>query len=65
MLILTKSGSFLIQFLKLRHPKLKIIASAGTAQKLEVMSSLGADVVVDYKKDNLRATLAQHGPIDM
>ncbi|KAF7982666.1 hypothetical protein HWV62_27127 [Athelia sp. TMB] len=52
-------------FLKLRHPKLKIIASAGTAQKLEVMRSLGADVVVDYKKENVRATLAQHGPIDI
>ncbi|KAF7979959.1 hypothetical protein HWV62_40406 [Athelia sp. TMB] len=62
---LTKAGSFLIQFLKLRHPKLKIIASAGTAQKLEVMRSLGADVVVDYKKENVRATLAQHGPIDI
>ncbi|KZP05193.1 alcohol dehydrogenase [Athelia psychrophila] len=58
-------GNFLIQFIKIRHPEMKIIASAGTAQKLENMKSLGADVVINYKTDNTRAILAEHGPIDI
>lgn len=42
-----------------------MIASAGSSQKLEYMKSVGADVVINYKTDDIRAILAEHGPIDM
>ncbi|KZP11121.1 alcohol dehydrogenase [Athelia psychrophila] len=58
-------GTFLIQFIKLKHPELKIIASAGSQQKLDYMKSVGADVVINYKTEDVGAVLAQHGPLDI
>ncbi|KAF7983654.1 hypothetical protein HWV62_19535 [Athelia sp. TMB] len=58
-------GSFLIQFVKMKHPHIKIIASAGTQQKLDQMKALGADVVINYKTEDVAAILEEHGPLDI
>ena len=44
---------------------MKIIASAGTAEKIQLLKDSGADVVFNYKKEDISAVLAEHGPIDM
>jgi NADPH-dependent curcumin reductase CurA len=37
----------------------------GTQSKLDFMKSVGANVVVNYKTQDVAAVLADHGPIDM
>ena len=44
---------------------LKVIASAGSEDKLEYMKSLGADVVFNYKTTKAAEILGREGPIDM
>jgi NADPH-dependent curcumin reductase CurA len=44
---------------------LKVIASAGSEEKVEFMKSLGADVAFNYKTTNTLETLQAHGPIDI
>jgi len=44
---------------------LKVIASAGSDDKVEYMKSLGADVVFNYKMTNTAEILEKEGPIDM
>ncbi len=44
---------------------LKVIASAGSEEKVKFMQSLGADVVFNYKTMDTREVLAKEGPIDM
>lgn len=54
-----------VQLAKLTNPHLKVIASAGSSEKLEHLKSIGADVVINYKIDDMSAVLKEHGPIDM
>ncbi|KAJ7676980.1 hypothetical protein DFH06DRAFT_1428958 [Mycena polygramma] len=56
-------GSMVIQLAK--QAGLKVIASAGSEEKLEFMKSLGADTVFNYKTTDTRAVLANEGPIDV
>jgi NADPH-dependent curcumin reductase CurA len=44
---------------------MKVIASAGSEEKVKFMQSLGADVIFNYKTTDTREVLAKEGPIDV
>ena len=44
---------------------LKVIASAGSDDKVAFMSEIGADVAFNYKTVDTRKILEKEGPIDM
>ena len=44
---------------------MKVIASAGSESKLEMMRSLGADHVFNYKTEGYDKPLAKYGPLDI
>ncbi|KAJ7715692.1 hypothetical protein B0H16DRAFT_1452672 [Mycena metata] len=58
-------GSMVIQLAKIKG--LKVIASAGSDEKVEYMQSIGADASFNYKKSDsaLQDELKAHGPIDI
>ncbi|KAJ6549687.1 alcohol dehydrogenase [Mycena capillaripes] len=56
-------GSMVIQLAK--QAGMKVIASAGSEEKVEFMKSLGADVAFNYKTTDTRAVLAKEGPINV
>ncbi|KAJ2913870.1 hypothetical protein MD484_g6538, partial [Candolleomyces efflorescens] len=56
-------GSIVIQIAKKQG--LKVIASAGSEDKLEYMKSLGADVIFNYKTTKAAEILGREGPIDI
>ncbi|KII92707.1 hypothetical protein PLICRDRAFT_51065 [Plicaturopsis crispa FD-325 SS-3] len=58
-------GTFVIQYAKIRAPHLKIIASAGSAEKVALMKAAGADVAFNYKTEITRDVLKTNGPIDI
>ena len=57
--------SFVIEYAKHVAPHLKIIASAGSQDKVDILKKVGADVTINYKTEDLEAVLRAHGPIDM
>ncbi|KAJ6472366.1 hypothetical protein C8R47DRAFT_1221872 [Mycena vitilis] len=56
-------GSMVIQLAK--QGGLKVIASAGSEEKIAFVKSLGADVVFNYKTTDTREILEREGPIDI
>ena len=56
-------GSMVIQLAK--QDGLKVIASAGSEEKVQFMKSIGADVAFNYKTISAAEVLAKEGPIDM
>jgi NADPH-dependent curcumin reductase CurA len=44
---------------------LKVIASAGSPEKIDWLRHIGADVVFNYKDQDALSVLSTHGPIDM
>ncbi|KAF8625916.1 hypothetical protein AX17_006642 [Amanita inopinata Kibby_2008] len=56
-------GLMVIQLAKRDH--LKVIASAGSDEKVAFMKEIGADVAFNYKTTDTRAILAKEGPIDI
>ncbi|KAK0462862.1 uncharacterized protein EV420DRAFT_1521346 [Desarmillaria tabescens] len=56
-------GSLVIQLAKLDG--LKVIASAGSDEKVESMKQLGADIAFNYKKVDTVSVLKKEGPIDV
>ncbi|KAG9097822.1 hypothetical protein FS749_005378 [Ceratobasidium sp. UAMH 11750] len=44
---------------------LKVIASAGSGDKVRFMRSIGVDVAFNYKTDSVADVLAKEGPIDL
>jgi hypothetical protein len=44
---------------------LKVIASAGSDEKVKFMKEIGADVAFNYKTTDVREVLAKEGPLDM
>lgn len=44
---------------------LKVIASAGSDEKVNFLKSLGADVAFNYKTEKTADVLAREGPINM
>ena len=58
--------SFLSTVLQLaKADGLKVIASAGTDEKVAYIKSLGADVAFNYKKDDTASVLKREGGLDM
>ncbi|KAF9464072.1 hypothetical protein BDZ94DRAFT_1257474 [Collybia nuda] len=56
-------GSFVIQMAKLDG--LKVIASAGSDEKVKFMKDIGADVAFNYKTTSTAEVLEKEGPIDV
>ncbi|KLO12309.1 NAD-P-binding protein [Schizopora paradoxa] len=56
-------GSMVIQLAKLDG--LKVIASAGSSEKVQFMKDIGADVAFNYKTESTDEILKKHGPIDI
>jgi len=56
-------GSFLVQLAK--KAGLKVIGSTGSDEKVEFLKSIGTDVTINYKAQDLASILAKEGPIDM
>jgi len=56
-------GSFLIQLAK--EQGLKVIASAGSDDKVAFMKEIGADVTINYKTQSIPEVLEKEGPIDI
>ncbi|KAF9547766.1 alcohol dehydrogenase [Agrocybe pediades] len=56
-------GSLVIQLAKMDG--LKVIGSAGSADKVQFMKECGADVAFNYKKENVADVLKREGPIDI
>jgi NADPH-dependent curcumin reductase CurA len=54
---------FVIQLAKLEG--LKVIASAGSDDKVKFMKEIGADVAFNYKTTSTAEVLKREGPIDM
>ena len=44
---------------------LKVIASAGSEEKVNYMKSIGADVVFNYKTTSTDEILEKEGPVDV
>jgi NADPH-dependent curcumin reductase CurA len=44
---------------------LKVIASAGSDDKVAFMKSIGVDIAFNYKTNNVEEILAKEGPIDI
>jgi NADPH-dependent curcumin reductase CurA len=60
---LTPPGSVVAQLAKAKG--LKVIASAGSDDKVEFMKSIGVDVAFNYKKESIADVLGKRGPIDI
>lgn len=58
-----RGGRFVIQLAK--ADGLKVIASAGSDEKVRYMKEIGADVAFNYKTTNTDEVLEKEGPIDM
>ncbi|KAJ7777710.1 alcohol dehydrogenase [Mycena maculata] len=56
-------GSFVIQLAK--KAGMKVIASAGSEEKVQFMKDIGVDVAFNYKTTDTRAVLEKEGPIDV
>ncbi|KAJ7615444.1 hypothetical protein FB45DRAFT_935695 [Roridomyces roridus] len=56
-------GSMVIQLAKAAG--MKVIASAGSEEKVQFMKSIGVDVPFNYKTTDTREVLAKEGPIDI
>ncbi|KAJ7470112.1 hypothetical protein B0H11DRAFT_2041456 [Mycena galericulata] len=56
-------GSMVVQLAK--QAGLKVIASAGSEEKVQFMKDIGADVAFNYKTTDTRKVLEKEGPIDV
>ncbi|KAJ7364504.1 alcohol dehydrogenase [Mycena albidolilacea] len=56
-------GSMVIQLAK--RDGLKVIACAGSEEKVKFIQELGADVAFNYKTTDMRTVLAREGPINI
>ena len=54
-----------VEYAKITSPHLKVIACAGSQQKVDILKSVGADVAFNYKEADVNKVLAENGPIDM
>ena len=53
------------EYAKVCNPKIKVIASAGSSDKIEILKTIGVDVPFNYKEQDTEKVLREHGPIDM
>jgi len=56
-------GQMVVQLAKLQG--LKVIATAGSDEKVALVKSLGADHVFNYKTSDVNAELQKHGPVNI
>ncbi|KAF5382269.1 hypothetical protein D9757_008938 [Collybiopsis confluens] len=56
-------GSMVIQLAK--RDGMRVIASAGTQEKIDFLKEIGADVAFNYKETSVRELLAKQGPVDI
>ena len=56
---------FVCEYAKVLNPSIKVIGSAGSQEKLDVLKKIGVDVTINYKTQDTAAILKEHGPIDM
>ena len=61
--ILTRRTRLVIQLAKLDG--LKVIASAGSEEKVKFMKEIGADVAFNYKTTSTNEILDKEGPVDV
>ena len=61
--ILTKRKRCVIQIAK--ADGLKVIASAGSEEKVKFLKELGADVAFNYKTTSTHEILEKEGPLDV
>ena len=61
--ILIKRKRIVIQLAKLDG--LKVIASAGSEEKVKFMKEIGADVAFNYKTTSINEILEKEGPVDV
>jgi NADPH-dependent curcumin reductase CurA len=61
--ILTKGERIVIQLAKLDG--LKVIASAGSEEKVKLMKEIGVDVAFNYKTTSTNEILEKEGPVDV
>ena len=61
--ILIKRTRIVIQLAKLDG--LKVIASAGSEEKVKFMKEIGADVAFNYKTTSTNEVLEKEGPVDV
>lgn len=61
--LLTSGCRMVIQLAK--QDGLKVIASAGSDEKVKFMREIGADVAFNYKSTDTREVLEREGPIDV
>ncbi len=63
--LISACHSFVIAYAKILAPHLKVIASAGSEEKVRMMKQAGADVAFNYKTTDTAQVLREHGPVDM
>ena len=63
--LLTVPRSFVCEYAKICNPNIKVIASAGSAEKIKILKDIGVDVAINYKEQDVAKVLEEHGPIDM
>ena len=57
--------SFVCEYARVCNPNIKIIASAGSPEKIKILKNVGVDVAFNYKEEDTEKVLRDHGPIDM
>ena len=60
-----RQGSFVCEYAKVINPNIKVIGSAGSPEKVEILKKIGVDVAFNYKEQDVAKVLEEHGPIDM
>ncbi len=63
LIIAFRSRSFVIQLAK--QDGLKVIASAGSDEKVQFCKDVGADVAFNYKTTSTTDILEKEGPLDL
>ena len=63
LLPILRSRSTVVQIAKAEG--LKVIASAGSEEKVQFLREIGADVAFNYKTVNTRKVLQAEGPVNM
>ena len=58
-------GTFVIEYVKHIAPHVKIIASAGRPEKIQILKEVGADIAFNYKDEDTKKVLEANGPIDV
>lgn len=53
------------EYAKVLNPDIKVIGTAGSADKIDILKKIGVDVPINYKTQNILEVLREHAPIDV